>query len=89
MQWRKRCSVTGDALAKSQLVNIMRMAQEGKFGGIKGQKMEQNTPFFHTYAQFAQGYAQQSTGMSTGGHDIIHKTCRQNALESGGGRIVK
>ena len=78
--------MTGDALAKSQLVNIMRMAQEGKFGGIKGQKMEQNTPF---YAQFAQGYAQQSTGMSTGGHDIIHKTCRQNALESGGGRIVK
>ena len=74
--------MTGDALAKSQLVNIMRMAQEGKFGGIKGQKMEQNTPFFHTYAQ-------QSTGMSTGGHDIIHKTCRQNALESGGGRIVK
>ena len=66
--------------------------EDGARGEIwrdKGQKMEQNTPFFHTYAQFAQGYAQQSTGMSTGGHDIIHKTCRQNALESGGGRIVK
>lgn len=59
-------------------------AEEGKFCGVKAQKTGQNTPFFHTYAQFAQGYAQQSTGMSTEGHDIIHKTSRQNLWESGG-----
>lgn len=64
----------------------MKAGEEGKFGGVKTRKIGWNAPFFHTYAQFAQGYAQQSTGMSTGGHDIIHKTSRQNPLESGVGK---
>ena len=64
----------------------MKAGEEGKFGGMKTHKTGWNTPFFHTYAQFAQGYAQQSTGLSTEGHDIIHKTSRQNPPESGVGK---
>ena len=73
-------------MRKMRGVNIMKAGEEGKFGGVKTQKIGWNAPFFHTYAQFAQGYAQQSTGMSTRGHDIIHKTSRQNSAESGVGK---
>ena len=86
MQTVQRCSGAGGTLAKNEGCKHNEGSEEGKFGGVKTQKTGWNSPFFHTYAQFAQGYAQQSTGMSTGGHDIIHKTSRQNPLESGVGK---
>ena len=86
MQTVQKCSGTGGTLAKNEGCKHNEGGGEEKFGGVKTRKTGWNSPFFHTYAQFAQGYAQQSTGFSTEGHDIIHKTSRQNPPESGVGK---